>query len=170
MDVNANRSTVNPQNSQKKIEKYVLSDVSACTFTFSNGGESCVTSSPDQEIILMKLIPHTTKTKVFHEYVLRNYSACRNASELGIRCGYNSQKTFTRHFKKFFGETPYQWMLDKKMDEIRSLVLNSDITLKEIAELYGFKNLTHLVNAYTSRFGMPPIKSRMLTNKSHKAV
>ena len=144
------------------MDKYVLSDVADCTFTFSNGGKSSVTSSPNKEIILVKLIPRTSKDKLFQEYVVRVFSSCKNAAELAVRCGYDCQKTFTRHFKKSFGETPYKWMLDRKMEEIQSLILNSDITLKELAQLYDFKNITHLVNAYSTRFGIAPLKSRAL--------
>ncbi len=35
-------------------------------------------------------------------------------SMLAKKCGYNSLKTFTRHFKKYLGITPYQWMMGKK--------------------------------------------------------
>lgn len=128
------------------MDKYIITDV----------------SSSNKEIILVKLIPRTSSDKIFQEYVARVYSSCKNAAELGVRCGYDCQRTFTRHFKKSFGETPYKWMLDRKMDEIQCLILNSDITLKEITKLYNFKNITHLVNAYTSRFGMAPLKSRAL--------
>lgn len=148
------------------MDKYVLSNVANCTFTFSDGEKSSVASSPNKEIVVVKLIPRTSADKLFQEYIVRVFSSCKNAAELAKRCGYDCQKTFTRHFKKSFGETPYKWMLDRKMEEIRLLVLNSDISLRELAHLYDFKNITHLVNAYKNRFGVAPLKSRALATSS----
>ncbi len=47
------------------------------------------------------------------------------------------------------------------MEEIHSLVANSDIPITAIAKMYGFKSISHLVNIYTKRYGTPPRKSRL---------
>ncbi len=155
MDAKTNRLKEN-------VRKYLLTDVASCTFTFSDGLTSKVKPSPDKEIVLVKLIPHTTKSKVFEDSVLRNYAVAKNVSELATLCRYECVRTFTRHFKKSFGKTPYQWMLDRKMEEIHSLVLNSDLTITEIAKMYDFKSVSHLVNLFSKRYGVSPRKSRLL--------
>ncbi len=155
MDAKTNRVKEN-------VRKYLLTDVASCTFTFSDGLTSKVKPSPDKEIVLVKLIPHTTKSKVFEDSVLRNYAVAKNVSELATLCRYECVRTFTRHFKKSFGKTPYQWMLDRKMEEIHSLVLNSDLTITEIAKMYDFKSVSHLVNLFSKRYGVSPRKSRLL--------
>lgn len=86
----------------------------------------------------------------------------KNVSELAGLCSYGCVRTFTRHFKKSFVQTPYQWMLDRKMEEVQSLVLNSDMSITEIAKMYDFKSVSHLVNLYSKRFGNSPYKSRLL--------
>ncbi len=149
-------------NRKDEVRKYLLTDVVSCTFTFSDGMKSRVNPSPDNDVVLMKLIPRTSASKRFENSVLRNYSSVRTMNELAKRCGYDNIKTFTRHFKKSFGETPYQWMLDRKMEEVHSLVTSSDISITEIAEMYGFKSLSHLVNLYSKRYGISPHKSRVL--------
>ncbi|MFA7584082.1 MAG: helix-turn-helix domain-containing protein [Proteiniphilum sp.] len=145
----------------KQVRKYLLTDVESCTFTFSDGLKSRVEPSPDKEIVLVKLIPRASKSKKFEDSVLRNFMTARNVNELARMCRYDCVRTFTRHFKKSFGETPYQWMLDRKMEEIQSLVLSSDMTITEIAKMYDFKNVSHLVNAYTKRYGVSPHKNRL---------
>lgn len=155
MDAKTNRVKEN-------VRKYLLTDVASCTFTFSDGLTSKVKPSPDKEIVLVKLIPHTTKSKMFEDSVLRNYAVAKNVSELATLCRYECVRTFTRHFKKSFGKTPYQWMLDRKMEEIHSLVLNSDLTITEIAKMYDFKSVSHLVNLFSKRYGVSPRKSRLL--------
>jgi len=110
---------------------------------------------------MVKLIPRTTGPKKFEDKVLKYYMSAKNVQELAQMCRYDCIRTFTRHFKKSFGETPYKWMLDRKMEEIHSLVLNSDMTITEIARMYEFKNVSHLVNTYTKRYGVSPLKSRL---------
>ncbi len=144
------------------VRKYFLTDVESCTFTFLDGMTSKVKPNSEKEIVLVKLIPHSSKSKKFEDKVLKNYMSTRNVSQLSDLCNYTCVRTFTRHFKKVFGQTPYQWMLDRKMEEIRSLVLNSDISITEIAEMYEFKSVSHLVNLYSKRFGNSPLKSRLL--------
>ncbi len=146
---------------QESVRKYLLTDVQSCTFTFSDGLKSKVIPSPDNEMVLVKLIPRASGSKKFEDSVLKNYMSAKNVNELAQMCRYDCVRTFTRHFKKSFGETPYQWMLDRKMEEIQSLVLNSDMTITEIAKMYEFKNVSHLVNAYTKRFGVSPHKNRL---------
>ncbi len=143
------------------VRKYLLTDVASCTFTFSDGLKSKVSPSPESEIVLVKFIPRASKSKRFEDSVLSNYSRARNMNELAAMCKYDCVRTFTRHFKKCFGQTPYQWMLERKMEEIQSLVFNSDISITEISRMYDFKSVSHLVNAYTKRFGISPHKSRL---------
>jgi AraC-like DNA-binding protein len=148
------------------VDKYVFSDVSTCTFNFSDGKRAVVKSEPRKEIVLVKFIPHTSKKDSFQEAVIANYPDAKNVSELAKKCNYDCLKTFTRHFKKHFNQTPYQWMLDRKMEEVQHLVLESDLSISDIAKICGFNNLTHLVNAYSSKFGIPPFRNRMQKNKS----
>lgn len=147
---------------KKNIRKYLMTNVTSCTFTFSDGLAHQMNLSPENEIMLVKLIPRTSKSKTFEELVLKNYSSAKTVKELAHLCRYDCLKTFTRHFKESFKQTPYQWMLERKMEEILSWVMNSDMTITEIARMYGFKNVSHLVNLCNKRYGIPPQKMRLL--------
>ncbi|MDD2327584.1 MAG: helix-turn-helix domain-containing protein [bacterium] len=143
------------------VREYLLTDVAACTFTFTDGLRSRVRTSSENQIVLVKLIPHTSKSKVLEDRVLRHYSSVNSIGELATLCGYDCLRTFTRHFKKSFSQTPYQWLLERKMEEIRSMVVSSDLSITEIARMYEFKNASHLVNAFTKRYGISPQKCRL---------
>lgn len=157
MDIDADKKV----GREESIRKYLLTDVSTCTFTYNDGLKSKVHSSPDKEIVLVKLIPRTSNTKSFESLVLRNYSSAKTVDDLAKMCRYDCLRTFTRHFKKCFEQTPYQWLLDRKMEEIYSLVLKSDITITEIARIFDFKSVSHLVHAFSKRFGISPYKCRL---------
>lgn len=145
----------------ESVRKYLLTGVESCTFTFTDGLKSKVIPSPDNEIVMVKLIPHTSKLKRFEDKVLANYASVRNITELATLCGYDCVRTFTRHFKKCFQQTPYQWLLERKMEEIHSMVLSSDLTITEIARMYEFKSVSHLVNVFSKRFGISPQRCRL---------
>lgn len=155
--MDANKKTIR----QESVRKYLLTDVASCTFTFTDGLKSKVSASPENEMVLVKLIPRSSKSKTFEDSVLRHYSSARTMSELARLCHYDCLRTFTRHFKKSFSQTPYQWLLDRKMEEIHTMVLNSDMSITDIAKMYEFKSVSHLVNAYSKRYGIPPHKSRL---------
>ncbi|MBK5195445.1 MAG: helix-turn-helix domain-containing protein [Proteiniphilum sp.] len=146
---------------QDNVREYMLTDVASCTFTFTDGLKSRVIASPDKEIVLVKLIPRSSKSKTFEDSVLMHYSSARTINDLANLCHYDCLRTFTRHFKKCFNQTPYQWLLDRKMEEIHSLVLSSDMSITDIAKMYEFKSVSHLVNAFSKRFGIPPHKRRL---------
>ena len=152
--------------SPKKADehKYLLRDVSSCTFTFSDGLKSSVNPSPNNEMVFVKLIPSSTKSKQFTKRVLKHYPSVKTVPELAEKCKYTCVKTFTRHFKKCFGVTPYQWMLERKMEEIQSLVLSTDLTITKISKIYDFKTVSHLVKAYTKRYNITPQKDRLSRN------
>jgi AraC-like DNA-binding protein len=145
----------------ESVRKYLLTGVESCTFTFTDGLKSKVIPSPDNEIVMVKLIPHTSKLKRFEDKVLANYGSVRNITELATLCGYDCVRTFTRHFKKCFKQTPYQWLLERKMEEIHSMVLSSDLTITEIARMYEFKSVSHLVNVFSKRYGISPQRCRL---------
>ena len=149
------------QNKAANERKYLLTDVEACTFTFSDGLKSSFTTSSENEIVLVKLIPRTSKVKSFEDKVLANYNSVKTINELASLCGYQCLRTFTRHFKKSFKQTPYQWLLERKMEEVYSMVLSSDLTITEIAKMYEFKNVSHLITIFSKRFGISPHKCRL---------
>lgn len=149
-------------------ENYLLSNVSACTFNFNNGERTVMKPSSGDEVVMIRFISRKSRKTDFQDKVISNYLDSNDVTELANRCGYDCLKSFTRHFKKHFNNTPYQWMLERKMEEIRYLVLNSDFPIQEIASMYNFKSTAHLVNSYSAKYGIPPLRERL--QESNKKV
>ena len=75
--------------------------------------------------------------------------------------GYAASTPYTKeHLIRLFREeyqvTPYEYRLRKKMEQARALLLNSMLSVKEIAEVLGFSSQYHFSNCFKARIGKSP--------------
>jgi transcriptional regulator GlxA family with amidase domain len=67
-------------------------------------------------------------------------------SELGVdhsldsmaRRAHMSSRSFTRHFRRVTGSSPYAWLLDQRIALAQDLLADPDLTVEAIAERAGF--------------------------------
>jgi len=67
-----------------------------------------------------------------------------------------SQWHFCRAFKVSTGLTPYQWQLDKRVEAVKGLLIQSDAPLDAIARAVGFCDPMHLNRVFKKRTGETP--------------
>lgn len=67
---------------------------------------------------------------------------------------------FVRLFREATGMTPHQWLIRRRLETGRQLVLDGDLSMTEIALRCGFKRANHFTSAYKKRFGLPPLTHR----------
>ncbi len=147
-----------------KTDQFVFSEVSSCVFIFSNGERTVIRPDSDEEVLMVKFRPPANRND-FQTNVIKYYMESRTVVELAEKCDYTCIKSFTRHFKKNFNNTPYKWMLERRLDESRHYVLETDLSITEIAEICGFTNISHFVNLYTKYFNASPTKDRAKSNE-----
>ncbi|WP_419874779.1 helix-turn-helix transcriptional regulator [Candidatus Pristimantibacillus sp. PTI5] len=73
------------------------------------------------------------------------------AGEIGI-----SQVQLTRLFKQEFQMTPSAYAANLRMDKVKQLLVNSSLTLAQIAEQCGFTDEHHLSKRFKKMFGINP--------------
>lgn len=147
-----------------KVEKFVFSEVSSCVMVFSNGKRTVIKPSSEEDIMVIRFKPPVEKND-FHENVINNFMTVNNVSDLAEKCNYTCIKTFTRHFKKNFNNTPYRWMLDRRLEEARHYVLGTDLTFSDISEVCGFSNISHFMSLYKKQFNSSPSADRGSSKK-----
>ncbi|MDR8391384.1 AraC family transcriptional regulator [Aliifodinibius sp. S!AR15-10] len=76
-------------------------------------------------------------------------------AELARFVGTNEYK-LKRDFKEEFGTTPYAYHLQHKLERARSYILDTDLTIAEIAYKVGYSDPAHLTHAFRKQFGIPP--------------
>lgn len=156
----------------KEEEKYLLSDVEDLVLTFCDGTKAKLNTYSEKKLVQIRIMPNYKLNNPFKFDVINNYSAGITVTELARLCGFKCTRTFQRHFKEEFGETVYSWMFKIKMEDVRTLVRNTDIQFAEISEMFKFKCPAHLSNAYKKHFGVTPSKDRekglFLSSSSNK--
>lgn len=143
-----------------KEEETFYNGVAQCVLHFSNGKYKVISNNNANDLLAVNVVSYNRSELRLVELVLKHYKNSTSLDELAVRCGYNSTKTFTRHFKRKFNTTPKQWQLLNKKNEIIYYLENTDYPLKKIASLLGFANVSHLRDFCIKKIGSPPEKIR----------
>lgn len=59
-------------------------------------------------------------------------------------------------FRKHYGITIYQYMLNRRMEHACELLSAPDARVKDIAGLVGYSNISHFSDAFRKKFGCTP--------------
>lgn len=67
------------------------------------------------------------------------------------------ERTFVSHFQLQAGTTPHRYQMQWKLQSIRVLLdSNPELTLQNLAGIYGFYDEFHLSRAFKHEFGISP--------------
>jgi AraC-like DNA-binding protein len=75
--------------------------------------------------------------------------------ELAHRAGTN-EYTLKRDFKAAFGTTVYGYLNQYRMEQAKTILVEKDITIAELAAKMGYKHATHFSSAFKKYFGYLP--------------
>ena len=81
--------------------------------------------------------------------------------ELAAECGL-SPSHFARAFSASTGVPPYRWLLQRRIECAKSLILGGDISLAEVAVACGFADQSHFTRAFSTLVGLPPARWRIV--------
>lgn len=98
---------------------------------------------------------HLTEDLKFSELVLVNYRKVKTANELAKNLNY-SISGFAKRFKKIFGKSPYQWMQQKRSEDIYFELLRTEKSFTELCYEYNFTSPSHFNEFCKSQFGHTP--------------
>jgi len=79
----------------------------------------------------------------------------RSLKDLSRDCGF-SVDHMRLLFRKRFGITPAAYRARKRLSVANDLIASSDLSLKEIAAVAGYRHASHLSADYKRAFGLPP--------------
>jgi AraC family transcriptional activator of pyochelin receptor len=59
-------------------------------------------------------------------------------------------------FKTLFGTTVFDYLIGRRLDHARELLLQPDNSIQQVASLVGYKYANHFSTAFKNRFGKTP--------------
>ena len=71
-----------------------------------------------------------------------------------------SASQLTRVFRDAYGQSPYDYVLARKIDTACRLLLNTGMSVKEVAYRLNFVDEHYFSNVFSKRMGMPPGRYR----------
>jgi len=74
-----------------------------------------------------------------------------------------SKNHLIRLFKAQIGQTPYEYHLDRKIEKAKQLILYSNLSYADIAQLLNYADGNHFAKQFTKRAGLTPRQYRKHT-------
>lgn len=101
-----------------------------------------------------------------YEYILVNLEEpLPSAKELSIMFGTNEFK-IKDSFRHFFNTSIYHFYTEERLKKARLLILQTNISLKEIAFIIGYNDYTNFYKAFKKRFNYSPSELKRENNEN----
>jgi AraC-like DNA-binding protein len=71
-----------------------------------------------------------------------------------------SPRHFSRSFRRVFGETPYQYLLSRRLERARHLLRTTEMPVAEICLEVGFTSVGSFTTTFTRNVGVSPTTFR----------
>lgn len=148
------RNVVMPLDWQSPADRLTLSSAADMLMTYLLQHYARQRELPD---INGGLAPHVKRQIL--EYMHAHIEQGVRLEELAELANLSSYH-FSRMFKKSLGEPPHRYMTELRLQKAKGLILESDLSLKDVAARLGFTDQSHLGNKFRQRFGISPAKAR----------
>lgn len=73
-----------------------------------------------------------------------------------------------RCFNKMLNVTPYEYLIQYRLQKATNLLKDGTLNVTEISESVGFNNVTHFIQAFKKVYGISPKKYRMMEDQNEK--
>ena len=104
---------------------------------------------------LLNIPENSYKIEKAVQYIEQHFDNDITNSDLAAIAGYHSYH-LNRLMKSTTGMTLHQYILNTRLEKSKDFLLNTDMSVAEIAEKCGFKNSYHFSNTFKSKIGVTP--------------
>jgi AraC-like DNA-binding protein len=71
-----------------------------------------------------------------------------------------SRAHFSREFRRAFGESPYSYLLTRRLERAATLLRGTDYTVADICMQVGLTSVGSFTSSFSRAYGMPPTEYR----------
>jgi AraC-like DNA-binding protein len=109
-------------------------------------------------------ITQNTKTTI-ENIMIENFQYDLKIADFAKLCG-KSLSSFKREFKEYFNTTPSRWLINKRLEHSKTLLLGTNLTVSEVGYESGFKNNSHFIQAFKKTVKVTPNSFRILKKEA----
>lgn len=95
------------------------------------------------------------------EFILDNIEQSISAEDVAFYCHLSTRQLY-RIFQDAEGVSPTKYIHAEKMKRIGNHLKNTDLTLREISELFSYRNEYYFNTSFKKHYGMPPSAYRKM--------
>ena len=89
------------------------------------------------------------------------YAEALSVEDMALAAGL-SKAHFSRAFKREFGESPYAYLLTRRLERAAQLLRNTDRAIADVCLSVGLTSLGSFTTSFTRTFGLSPAAYRRL--------
>ena len=104
------------------------------------------------------------KVRKIKEHINRSPERNIPLEELALKAGI-SKEHLIRTFREMYGIPPVRYRMERRMDKAVSLLMNTNMKIREIAESTGFRNIFYFSRMFKKLFGLSPKEFREQNNR-----
>lgn len=120
-----------------------------------------VLDSKNSELLFFfNSLTQNSKTSI-ENVMVENFQYDLKIADFAKLCG-KSLSSFKREFKECFNTTPSRWLINTRLEHSQTLLLGTNLTVREIGYDCGFKNNSHFIQAFKKKVNLTPSKYRAL--------
>lgn len=97
--------------------------------------------------------PKRNIKRLMNQYATSGLSA-KELAEISGR----SASTFNREFKRLYGTTPKQWLIERRLARAHALLITNHWSVTAAAVEVGYTNISHFIEAFKRRYGVTPLQ------------
>lgn len=112
-------------------------------------------------LLIKKDIERQEKVQVMLVYIHTYYADDLSLKDIAD-AGTMSIAQCNRCFNKILNVTPYEYLIQYRLQKATNLLKNATLNVTEISEIVGFNNVTHFIQAFKKVYGISPKKYRMM--------
>jgi AraC-like DNA-binding protein len=172
----------NRKSSADAVPKFIPIDVNEPLKIFFDSMKSffAQTPTPSRQLVgikfrelVLQLLNYQNKTALFSFFdsvtstperkfrqIIENNVQFNLSLEEYARMTGMSVSTFKRYFKQMFGESPGQYIIEKKLSRAALLLKKSTKSIQEVAYEIGFENPAHFTRMFNKKYKVSPSKFR----------
>lgn len=114
-----------------------------------------------------KDVERQERVQVMLVYIHTHYADTLSLKDIAD-AGAMSIAQCNRCFNKMLNVTPYEYLIQYRLQKATTLLKDATLNVTEISEIVGFNNVTHFIQVFKKVYGISPKKYRMMEGQDEK--